>query len=95
MLFIMKVPTTASEASTILDKLQVQAVEVMQPTNRRRLGQRRNYLNACYDQVQQIANLHANNGDKKWEAIATRVSNDKSILQITKEQMQLNDITLY
>ena len=95
MLFIMKVPTTASEASTILDKLEVQAVEVMQPTNRRRLGQRRNYLNSCYDQVQLVANLHANKGDKKWEAIATRVSNDKQILAVTKEQMQLNDITLY
>ena len=96
MLFIFKVPATAKDAEVMLDRLLDQAIEVMQPTNRRRLGQRRNYLNACYDQLYLKSNTLANKpGNKDWEAVAVRCNEDKKILSGTKEQMQANDITLY
>ena len=95
MLFIFKIPATAVAAMLMLDQLADQAIEVMQPTNRRRLGQRRNHLNACYDQLYTKANLMANKGDADWAAVAERVSEDKNILVGTKDQMQMNDVTLY
>ena len=63
MIFVFKVPDTPADAQLELDKLADKAVTIMMPENRRRLQQRRNTLNAHYDQLYLKANLHANKGD--------------------------------
>ena len=98
MIFVFKLPETPVEAHFELDKLANTAVTVMMPENRRRLQQRRNTLNAHYDQLYLKANLHANKGDKAWQAVAERVSLDKKVLAGTKDAMQSDpdaSITLY
>ena len=88
MIFVFKVPSTASDAHLELDKLNDQAVKIMMPENRSRLGQRRNTLNAHYDQIYLKANLHANKEDQEWQSVAERCQMDKKILIGTKESMQ-------
>ena len=98
MIFVFKLSETPADAQIELDKLADQAVTVMMPENRRRLSQRRNKLNAHYDQLYLKANLHANKGDKEWQAVAERVNLDKKILVVTKEQMQIDpdaSVTIY
>ena len=95
MLYIYKDPETPKEAMLELDKLALEASHVMMPANRRRLGQRRNTLNAQYDQLQLYANLKANKGEKDWEDVATRITRDKQILSGVKEKMQIEGIQLY
>ena len=95
MLYIYKDPETAKDAERELDKLAREASHVMMPANRRRLGQRRNTLNAQYDQLQLYANLLANKGDKAWEAVASRITEDKKILSGVKEKMQIEGVSLY
>tara|TARA_R100000789_G_C2886715_1_gene116199 strand:- start:110 stop:397 length:288 start_codon:yes stop_codon:yes gene_type:complete len=95
MLFVFKMPKTAPEAQIALDNLAEQAVTIMMPDNRRRLGQRRNTLNAHYDQISLTANLHANKGDKAWEAVAERVTEDKKILSGVKDMMQTEGVQLW
>ena len=79
----------------MLAKLSDHAITVMHPDNRRRLGQRRSYLNACYDQLYAKANVLANQGNADWQQIAEQCGNDKKLLQLTKDQMQLEDFKLY
>ena len=67
----------------------------MAPDNRRRLSQRRNLLNAQYDQLQLLANGKANTGDKEWIAVSERITLDKKVLQGVKDQMQYDGIQLY
>ena len=95
MFIVFELPATAKAAEAMCDALADQAVEVMHPTNRRRLGQRRTYLNACYDQLSAKANLEANKGSKAWQLIASRVTKDKKILVVCKEQMQADNITIW
>ena len=95
MLYIYKDPETANDAQLELDKLAREASHVMMPANRRRLQQRRNTLNAQYDQLQLYANLQANKGEKDWEDVATRITRDKQILSGVKEKMQIEGIQLY
>ena len=97
MLYVFKLPTTPAEAHVELDQLYSQAVEVMMPANRRRLGQRRNKLNAHYDQIQLLANGKANadNPDPEWQAVAERVGKDKLVLSSVKDLMQIEGIQLY
>mgnify|MGYP003150835299 CR=1 FL=1 len=97
MIWIFKLPTSAPLAMTILDRLIDQAVEVMHPTNRRRLSHRRNKLNSYYDQIYLKANALANmEGDKSpWIAVAERTNTDRKILNDTKEAQQEMDTRLY
>ena len=95
MLYVYKDPETPAEAMLELDKLAREASHVMMPANRRRLGQRRNTLNAQYDQLQLYSNLKANSGIDGWEEVATRITRDKEILSGVKEKMQIEGITLY
>ena len=95
MLYVYKDPETPKEAMLELDKLALEASHVMMPANRRRLGQRRNTLNAQYDQLQLFANLKANQGDEGWEKVAARITDDKRILSGVKEKMQIEGIQLY
>ena len=98
MIFVFSLPETPADAQLELDKLSDQAVTVMMPENRRRLSQRRNKLNAHYDQLYLKANLHANKGDKDWQAVAERVNLDKKVLTATKEAMQIDpdaSVTIY
>ena len=98
MIFVFKLPETPTDAHFELDKLANTAVTVMMPENRRRLQQRRNTLNAHYDQLYLKANLHANKGDKDWQAVAERITLDKKVLAGTKDAMQMDpdaSITLY
>ena len=88
MIFVFKVPDTPADAQLELDKLADKAVTIMMPENRRRLQQRRNTLNAHYDQLYLKANLHANKGDAGWQKVAERCQADKKILGGTKEAMQ-------
>ena len=97
MVWIFKLPANAAAAVAILDRLIDLAVEVMHPTNRRRLGQRRNKLNSYYDQLylkaNTMANLEGNSSD--WIAIAERCDNDRKILNDTKEAQTETDVRLY
>ena len=95
MLYIYKDPETAKDAQLELDKLAREASHIMMPANRRRLQQRRNTLNAQYDQLQLYANLQANKGEKDWEDVATRITRDKQILSGVKDKMQIEGIQLY
>ena len=95
MLYIYKDPETAKDAQLELDKLAREASHVMMPANRRRLQQRRNTLNAQYDQLQLYANLQANKDDKGWAEVAARITRDKEILSGVKEKMQIEGIQLY
>ena len=97
MVWIFKLPLTPVEAMAILDRLIDHAVEVMHPTNRRRLGQRRNKLNSYYDQLYLKANARANmEGDTSdWIAVAERCDNDRRILNDTKEAQMETDVRLY
>ena len=95
MIYVYKQPDTADEAQTELDKLAKEATIVMMPDNFKRLGQRRNKLNARYDQLQLFANLEANKGNADWEAVATRVTRDKEILVAVKQEMQSTGIQIY
>ena len=97
MLYVFKLPTTPAEAHLELDKLYHQAVTVMAPDNRRRLGQRRNKLNAHYDQLQLLSNGKANgdNPDPEWVVVAERVGKDKLVLSSVKDLMQTEGIQLY
>ena len=97
MIFVFKLPTTPEEANKELDKLYHQAVTIMAPENRRRLSQRRNKLNAYYDQIQLLSNGKANcdEADSKWIAVAERVTKDKKVLQGVKDSMQVEGIVLY
>ena len=95
MLYVYKDPETPAEAMLELDKLAREASHVMMPANRRRLGQRRNTLNAQYDQLQLYANLQANSGVDGWEEVSVRIGRDKQILSAVKEKMQIEGIQLY
>jgi len=98
MYYVFRLPETPGDAQLELDKLSKSAVTIMMPENRRRLSQRRNILNAHYDQLYLTANLQANKGDKGWQAVAERVSMDKKILVATKEAMQSDpdaSVTIY
>ena len=95
MIYVYKQPNTAAEAQIELDKLAKEATIVMMPDNFKRLSQRRNKLNARYDQLQLFANLEANKGDAEWEAIATRVGRDKEILIAVKQEIQATGVQLY
>ena len=95
MLYVFKLPESPKEAMIELDKLYRQAVTIMAPDNRRRLGQRRNILNSHYDQIQLLANGMANKNDKEWINVAERITEDKKVLQGVKDQMQYDGIQLY
>tara|TARA_R100000458_G_C8119026_1_gene138694 strand:+ start:200 stop:487 length:288 start_codon:yes stop_codon:yes gene_type:complete len=95
MLYVFKLPESPKEATIELDKLYRQAVTVMAPDNRRRLSQRRNLLNAHYDQLQLLANGKANTGDKEWIEVAERITLDKKVLQGVKDLMQVEGVQLY
>ena len=97
MIYVFKQPDTPADAMIELDKLADEAATVMMPDNFKRLGQRRNKLNAHYDQVQIKANLHANTegGDPKWLAVSERITRDKEILTAVKTEMQTTGIQLY
>ena len=99
MLFVFELPATVGEAHKVLDALTQQAITVMAPDNRRRLGQRRNKLNAYYDQLTMLTNTKANSLEGKdkddWIKVAERVTRDKKILTSVKDQMQMEGIQLY
>ena len=71
----------------------------MAPANRRRLGQRRNKLNAQYDQIQMLSNARANDDtcsdQAAWIKVAEKVTRDKTVLSDTKEAMQQTSVSLY
>ena len=95
MLYVFKLPESPKEAMIELDKLYRQAVTIMAPDNRRRLGQRRNILNSHYDQIQLLANGKANGDDKEWVTVAERITQDKKVLQGVKDLMQIEGVQLY
>tara|TARA_R100001463_G_scaffold33966_3_gene74986 strand:+ start:98 stop:391 length:294 start_codon:yes stop_codon:yes gene_type:complete len=97
MVWIFKLPVNAAAAVEILNRLIDLAVEVMHPTNRRRLGQRRNKLNSYYDQLYLKANTMANleGPSSDWTAIAERCNEDRKILNDTKEAQTETDVRLY
>ena len=95
MLYVFKQPDTPADAMIELDRLANEATTVMMPDNRRRLGQRRNTLNAQYDQILLKAKLHANNGEKGWIDVAERITRDKKVLSAVKDKMQIEGVQLY
>ena len=95
MLLIYSTPQTPQEAQTQLDSLTVEAVEVMHPTNRRRLYQKRNKINTYYDRILLISNTYANKGVQGWDVVATRAREDRKILMAVKEGLQDEAIQIY
>ena len=105
-LFVFSMPTTPAEALNMLPGLRAYAVEVLTPSNRRSLFQKRKKLNAYYDKVilfanatadelqsdPSVAQLHA-----EWVTVATRFRQSKSSLQQYKDAMRESEdiVSLY
>ena len=99
-LFVFSMPTTPAEALNMLPELRVYAVEVLMPSSRRNLFQKRKKVNSYYDKVILLANdialelkddpnlaqLHT-----EWADVAKKYKASKAMLDGTKTAMQQSE----